>query len=283
MVARVATVDQTLEEVLSAPTEVVVERVRTVSDLSVEWHALGHTMERAVGGSRPAVRRYVAGYRQTARHLIEAAQLIFPESVVRTEDRLAVVDADGRASVAPVVALEEGAVQAPFSAWVGAYGAGLGVMLDLVSRVRAALRDARPLVLPNGTAPPHWDVDDGALLHFIRAVRSELQHGRSPLDAIADSFGLSETELAGLFGVRRQAVSQWRAEGVPSARQQKVATVASIADLLARKLKAERLPGIARRPADAYGGQTMLQMVSQDRHDELLASVRESFSHATTA
>jgi hypothetical protein len=279
-----ATAERTFEEVLTAPTDVVIENVRTLSDLSVEWHALGRTMERAVGGSRPAVRVYVDRYRQTARRLFEAAQLMFPESVVRTEDRLAVVDAGGRASVAPVVALEEGAVQAPFSAWVGAYGAELGVMLDLVCRVRATVRDAGPLVLPDRTAaPPHWEVDDGALLYFIRAVRYELQHDRSALDTISESFELSETELAGLFGVRRQAVSQWRAEGIPSGRQEKVAAVASIADLLARKLKAERLPGIARRPADAYGGLTMLEMVNQDRHDELLASVRESFSYATTA
>ena len=63
----------------------------------------------------------------------------------------------------------------------------------------------------------------------------------------------------------------------------KVTTVASLADLLARKLKVERIPGIARRPAAAYGGLTMLEMITADRHDELLALVRASFDPAQTA
>ena len=109
------------------------------------------------------------------------------------------------------------------------------------------------------------------------------RHSRSPLDTIAETFALSETELAELFGVRRQAVAQWRRDGIPSARQEKVATVASIGDLLSRRLKAERVPGVARRAADAYNGLTMLEMISRDRHGELLESVRESFDYAATA
>ena len=57
----------------------------------------------------------------------------------------------------------------------------------------------------------------------------------------------------------------------------KLAALASLADLLEAKLKSGRLPGIARRPADAYGGLSMLDMIAADRHDELLQSVRESF------
>jgi hypothetical protein len=280
-----ATAEHTLEELLSAPTDVVVARVSVANEQSVEWQELGHAMELAVHGSRPAVRLYVDSYRQTLRHLLEAAHHLYPASVTHIHDELAVVDAAGRASVALVVALEEGAVQAPFSAWVGAHGAVRGVMLDLIGRVRATLHAAGPLSLPpDATAPPHWDVDDDALLSFIRAVRNELlQRRRSPLDTIAETFELSETELADLFGVRRQAVAQWRSDGIPSARQEKVATVASIADLLSRKLKADRVPGIARRAADAYDGLTMLEMVGHDRHGELLESVRESFDYATTA
>jgi hypothetical protein len=277
-----ATAERTFGEVLSAPTEVVVERM--LGDDPVAWSELGRVMELAVHGSRPAVRVYVATYRRTARQLLEAASLVFPESVIHTGAGWAVIDAGGQPSVAPVVALEHGAVQAPFSVWVGAYGPVHGVMLDLVSRVRITLPGADALNTPDGvTAPPHWDVDDGELLWFIEAVRNELRLRRSPLDTITETFALSDTELAQLFGVRRQAVAHWRRDGIPSARQDKAATVASIADLLSRKLKAERVPGIARRPADAYGGLTMLEMVGADRHDELLESVRESFDYATTA
>src|ERR671919_1581655 len=97
------------------------------------------------------------------------------------------------------------------------------------------------------------------------------------LDPIADTFELTEVELGRLFGVSRQAVGQWRERGVPSRRMAKVATVAAIADLLGRRLRAERIPGIARRPADAYGGLSMLGMIERDRQDELQALIRSSF------
>jgi len=102
------------------------------------------------------------------------------------------------------------------------------------------------------------------------------------LDDVQATFGLTDTELAELFGVRRQAVGQWRERGLPSARQEKAAAIASIGDLLAHRLKRERIPGIARRTASAYGGLTMLEMIERDRHLELLMEVRHSFDWAAS-
>ena len=65
--------------------------------------------------------------------------------------------------------------------------------------------------------------------------------------------------------------------------REKAAAVAAVAELLSRKLKTERIPGIARRAATAYGGLTMLEMIERDRHLELLAIVRASFDWAQTA
>jgi len=103
------------------------------------------------------------------------------------------------------------------------------------------------------------------------------------LDEIQTAFGLSKGELGTLFGVSRQAVDQWRARGVPGGRQEKAATIAATADLLSHQLKSERLPGIARRPADAYGGLTMLEMIERDHHRELLERVRDAFDWSATA
>jgi hypothetical protein len=86
-----------------------------------------------------------------------------------------------------------------------------------------------------------------------------------------------------MFRVSRQAVGQWRERGVPSNRMAKVTTVAAICDLLSHQLKPERIPGIARRPADAYGGLSMIEMVERDREDELLTLIRRSFDWASTA
>jgi hypothetical protein len=105
----------------------------------------------------------------------------------------------------------------------------------------------------------------------------------SLLDPVAETLELSETELGRLFGVSRQAVGQWRDRGVPSNRMAKLATVAAICDLLRHQLKAERIPGIARRPAGAYGGLSMLEMIEGDRQDELQAKIRQSFDWGTTA
>ena len=102
------------------------------------------------------------------------------------------------------------------------------------------------------------------------------------LDPIADTLELSETELGWLFSVSRQAVGQWRERGVPSNRMAKVATVAAICDLLRHRLRPERIPGIARRPARAYGGLSMLEMIERDRQDDLQARIRRSFDWAAT-
>lgn len=105
----------------------------------------------------------------------------------------------------------------------------------------------------------------------------------SLLDGVQETLALSDTELARLFGVRRQAIAQWRSRGVPSVRQSKAATVAAICDLLGHRLKPERIPGAARRPAVAYGGLSMLEMIERDRHEELLEQVRASFDWAAAA
>jgi hypothetical protein len=44
----------------------------------------------------------------------------------------------------------------------------------------------------------------------------------------------------------------------------------------------DRIPGIARVAAAAYGGLTMLEMIERDRHEELLELVSASFDWAST-
>lgn len=103
------------------------------------------------------------------------------------------------------------------------------------------------------------------------------------LDRAQEVLQLTTSDLARLYGVSRQAVDQWHARGIPAAHQQKAAAVAAVADLLSHRLKPERIPGIARRPAGAYGGRTMLEMIAENRHLELLDEVRRSFDWAATA
>lgn len=129
-------------------------------------------------------------------------------------------------------------------------------------------------------APPPDPVD---LARFTRLVLAELIGAGTGLGALMASWHLSVTDVARLFGVRRQAVQQWLAEGVPPARRPKLLAICGIADLLERNLLPERIPAVVRTPSPADEGATMLDAIAADRHDELLERTRRSFDWARTA
>lgn len=265
----------------ATPAEILAAVQRMAPDADVR--RLAAAASRALHGDRVALRDYVSRYQALISELVAATGVARPDFVARRADgSMVLVDVEGVASPASRAALEESAAGAAFSPWVAAHGLDEGLLLHAVAGLRAVVPGARPLVPEHGGVP-HWDVDDAQLRSFIDGVRRELSEPTGPLDTIAEAFGLNDTELARLFGVRRQAVSQWRADRIPAARVAKATTVASLADLLSRKLKRDRIPGVARRAADAYGGLSMLEMVAADRQDELLALVRASFDPSATA
>lgn len=140
-------------------------------------------------------------------------------------------------------------------------------------------------VSPPG-APPF---PDAGMLERLRDL-TDLHEGASEpfpsrlyLSRIQDLLALSRTELAGLFGISRQAVSKWLDEGVPPARQPKLLTVLDLAELLARQLQPGRLPAVVRRPAPAFGNRSMIEVIAADHHEDLLAQVERSFDWAATA
>lgn len=243
-------------------------------------------LNQALRGQLEGVRTYVAAYQRLTDRLLETVHEARPDVVVRTEAGLLILDFEGVPSRAPVCALLEASAEGPFSPWVALYGTDDGLALNLLSQLRAYLPGADPLMPPSGrSAAAHWDVDDLQLRRFLRSVRRvlDLVDEGDPLRDIMAALDLNLTELGQLFGVSRQAVAQWLEQGVPSDRQAKVATVAGVCDLLERKLKPGRLPGVARRPARRYGDRTMLQVIADDDHEWLLGSVRDSFDWASTA
>jgi hypothetical protein len=207
--------------------------------------------------------------------------------VVRTVDgHLALIDVKGTPRRAPIDALETAAAEAPFGPWTAHFPLEEAVALDLASRVRQLIGlQALALAPVDHGVGGAVDVDDLTARRFLRRVRFHLNHpdDEHPLRRLLDAFGLSKTGLGVLFGVRRQAVDQWVERGVPADRQEKVQTLIAIVDLLERKLKPGRLAGVARRPADAYHGKTMLQLIVADRHRELLELIRDSFDWASAA
>lgn len=232
----------------------------------------------ALGGSDAAVRDYVRAYRALTDHLLEQAGEVRPDLLLVSGDRVVAL------AHAPVEALVGASAEAPFGPWTAAYAPGDAVALDLTNRVRQliGLPGLTPPAPRNGARPRS---DDLEAQRFLRRVRRHLDSmdEQVPLLRVKSAFDLSTRELADLFGVSRQAVDQWAERGVPGDRQEKLGTVLAVLDLLERKLKSGRLPGVARRPADAYGGKTMLELIEDDRHRELLDIVRASFDWASAA
>jgi hypothetical protein len=244
--------------------------------------ALSSQLDRALHGSDDATRAYVRSFRELTWLVLDEAHRMRPDFVVRTKAGYLAIEVQGTQRRAPVEALETAAAEAPFGPWASRLPLEEAVGLDLTSRVRQliGLRALDP-----GEAGAGAAVDDAAARRFLRRVRFHLNHpdDEDPLRRLMEDFDLSKTELGSLFGVRRQAIDQWLERGVPADRQEKLQTLLAVVDLLERKLKPGRLPGVARRPADAYGGGTMLELIAADRHAELLEQVRDSFDWAAAA
>jgi hypothetical protein len=242
--------------------------------------AMRDSLGEAFTGSHEGARHYIRDYRSLTFALLDEAHRSLPEAVVEgANGRLSITDASGGPVQALNGLLDHAAVEAPFTPWANVYEPAEAVALYAVNHVRL-------LVGATVMAPPaerlNGGIDDLAAQRFQRAVIRELDRAE-PLTRLMRLFSLSKSELGRLFGVTRQAVDGWLSQGVPSERQDKLATLLALADLLERKLKTERIPGIARRPAEAYGGLTMLELIAADRQRELLDLVRASFDWSQAA
>lgn len=246
------------------------DELRSACDsLLAAWvTAIDATLEDAVQGNRLAARSYATTYIALVDFLCEN----LPDAP--TERRW----------LARVARRE--AVSLPFRACLVEDRAGLSVTLTLVSDIRNMSPHAPELPRPpecNARLYSRFEIDDREVHEFERVVDQIVDGSVSPLEEVIDTFDLSYTDAGRLFGVTRQAVSQWLGEGLPADREAKVATVAQIASILRHYLVPERIPGIARKPADAYGGRSMLDMIEADGHLELLELTRRSFDWASTA
>ena len=204
--------------------------------------------------------------------------------LAHVEERLLV-----RAGTAPPDAAWEEVfpLEAPFSPWAERYGRSRGTALAFVANLRSYLPPhvAPPLSLPvlDPDHEPSTKPTSEEVHRFLRLVLEAISGAELPLARVTRLFDLSHTELARLFGVSRQAASQWLETGVPAARAPKLNALARLADILERNLKADRIPGVVRRPAESYGGLTMLEMIEHDRHEELLRQVEDAFDWAQAA
>ncbi|MGI9018518.1 MAG: hypothetical protein ACR2HR_15695 [Euzebya sp.] len=100
------------------------------------------------------------------------------------------------------------------------------------------------------------------------------------LERVMRLWQLSRAELGALFGVSRQAVSKWIADGVPADRAPQAADVDAITDLLARYLKRDRIAAVVRRHAPGLHGMSLIELVTSGRSSEALQLTRQMFTFA---
>lgn len=239
-------------------------------------------VEHALQGQLWAVRAYLKAWDGLLDDLLALAKDVRPDLVVESEGRLILTEVKTTSPPPPREVLEWAAIPAVFSPWVTRYGVGRGLALYALSEFRQLIPLLEPLPSPP-VGPPKWNIDGDGFSQFARLASIELERHLPPLRRIAEVFDLNDTELAKLFGVRRQAVAQWLEGEIPKARLPKLYTLVSIADKLEDNLKRDRIPAVIRRRAREYGGLNMLEMIEQDRHEELLEKVRASFDWAATA
>jgi len=248
------------------------------------------SLPRALEGERGQVRAYVKAYRELTGRVLDAVGAARPDLIMIDEQHHVVVAVEAKKqgrhpkTVTWVkAALEQEAMNVPFSDWVGTYGAGKGAAVAVVALLRSSLPGVEPLVSPSHRCLPNWQLGDQELVRFSRTVLDELSRTEAPLDHVASVLGLTQTELAKLFGVRRQALDQWTLRGVPAERQEKLATLGAIADLLVIRLKRERIPGVVRRPASTYGDRSILEAIADGDEVNVLTELRDAFDWAAAA
>lgn len=164
--------------------------------------------------------------------------------------------------------------------WAAPSADGVGVLTVLVDRLRGAVRG-----LPHECTKPRPGIDEHRfawLLKSFNDIELEQRHAE-PLRRAMAICDLSSRDVAEMMGVTRQAVEKWLLAGPPPDRLAKVGALAQIADTLQHRLRAGVPAAVVRRPAEAYSGRSMLEVVADDEHDWLAESVRTSFDYAAAA
>lgn len=118
--------------------------------------------------------------------------------------------------------------------------------------------------------------DEAWLAELQRSLDRRLAH--PALDRLLAVWDLSQADAARLFGVTRQAIGKWRAQGPPAGRAGALADLAAATDLLVRHLKRDRIPAVVRRPATRLEGRSLLDLAAAGRTRDLLLACREMFA-----
>jgi DNA-binding transcriptional regulator YiaG len=254
-----------------------------LAELPDQFSVFREAMPDALRGEWPAVTVLVSRWRSLVDSIAKSAAEVMPDLVKRINDGYRLVTTSHELSNEPLRYLDHLISDVPFSPLIAQFGSDVGVGVIAINEFRWLLPGCPMLDL--GVSPGWPDLpEDTDATRYRRLVDLAIRSMQPPLVRMKGIFGLTNSEVADLFGVSRQAVDQWEASGdVPPGRREKLANLLSVGELLARKLSPGRLPLVARRRADIYGGITMLDMVTIDRDTELRELTERAFDWSGTA
>jgi transcriptional regulator with XRE-family HTH domain len=96
---------------------------------------------------------------------------------------------------------------------------------------------------------------------------------------VRHAFGLSEQELADLFGVSRSATAKWRLRGVPYERAADVDRVSELAGYFVRRFLPARVPQIVRNRGRGLGNKSVLAVIAENGVDPVYAYLERLFAY----
>lgn len=113
----------------------------------------------------------------------------------------------------------------------------------------------------------------------MKAIATRQRGAERLLDQIRSIFGLSESDLADLMGVRRQSIAEWREYGVPAQRVATLEHLAGLAKVLRNELMPAHIPEIVRRKDAWLDNKSILQTIAHDGVDRVYAYLHRLFTY----
>ncbi len=91
--------------------------------------------------------------------------------------------------------------------------------------------------------------------------------------------GLSQSELADIFGVRQPSLAAWKTGHIPATRRASVERLHDLAIVLHREIKPSRIPEIVRTPDAWLADRTILEVIRSEGVDPIYAYLARLFAY----
>jgi bifunctional DNA-binding transcriptional regulator/antitoxin component of YhaV-PrlF toxin-antitoxin module len=152
----------------------------------------------------------------------------------------------------------------PFAERFGIEAGRALVFIDSGSDDEFTVRVVRPTDAGALTGVFGTTEENVAYVHGERASWEARETKQDLIAEIQEIFGLSQAEIAVLFGVSQSTIESWRASGIPKSRLAGVQRVHDLAQLIYKELKPSRIPEIIRTKDAWLGNRTAIEVIQAE-------------------